>query len=615
LQHRTDIDGLRGLAVLAVFAGHLGLPMAPGGFVGVDVFFVISGFVIAGVVTRRQAAGKFSLIDFWERRTRRLLPAVLAMIAGTTAMACFHMFPDELVGYAGSSLATLGFAANIWFWQTIDYFSAPPDMHPLLHAWSLGVEEQFYIVFPLVMMGMWRWAPRAIKPVLGAIAIASFALGVYWVADHPSVSFYLPVTRAWELLLGVLLAKGAIPTPEDRRIRTVFGVAGLGLVLWSIATYQPYTTMPGIAAVAPCLGTLMLLAAGEDTPTGALLSIPPLRFYGFISYSLYLWHWPLISFQRMLFGEQAGPVAPYAVLAIAVVLATLSWKLIETPVRDRRDGLSTGKFYLVALLATLVVAAPSLVILATKGLPGRFSPEVHAIAESAERTPRRLDACLPMPDGALDDWPVGCIDPVPGKPNYLLMGDSHASHLWYGLQQAHPEAEVLQGTVSSCRMTREPAHDATAQCRRLSKALYERLERQPPDRVYLAGLWFEADAEAVADTLAWFKAHGIPVVLIGPGPQYEQSLPRLLALGEHLGQPDLAARRRKHYRDAVEGIMAAEARKAGVPYLSIWQAICPGDVCETRTPDGKPMQWDTGHLSKPGSVIVGQRLALQEGRR
>lgn len=616
MQHRTDIDGLRGLAVLAVFAGHLGLPMAPGGFVGVDVFFVISGFVIAGVVTRRQAAGKFSLIDFWERRTRRLLPAVLAMIAGTTAMACFHMFPDELVKYAGSSLSTLGFAANIWFWQTIDYFSAPPDMHPLLHAWSLGVEEQFYIVFPLVMMGLWRWAPGAIKPVLGAIALASFGLGVYWMADHPTASFYLPLTRAWELLLGVLLAMGAIPSPTDRRIRAVFGLAGLGLIFWSIAAYQPHTAMPGLAALAPCLGTLMLLAAGEDTPTGALLSIPPMRFYGFISYSLYLWHWPLISFQRMLFGQQAGPVAPYAVLALAVVLATLSWKLIETPIRDRRDGLSTGKFYIVALLATLIVATPSLVILATNGLPGRFSPQVHAIANSAERTPRRLEACLPMPDGELTAWPAGCVERVPGKPNYLLMGDSHANHLWFGLSQAHPEAELLQATVSSCRLTRKPKADATAQCRRLSERLYsDVLPKSRPDRVYLAGLWWTEDEDAVADTLAWFKAQGIEVVLIGPAPHYEQSLPRLLALAEHLNQPDLPARRRRHERDEVDAMMAGVARRAGVPYLSIMQAICPGGVCQTTTPEGKPMQWDQGHLSRSGSQVVGQRLRLQEGPR
>ena len=616
MQHRTDIDGLRGLAVLAVFAGHLGLPLAPGGFVGVDVFFVVSGYVIALVVTRRQAAGKFSLIDFWERRTRRLLPAVLAMIAGTTAMACFHMFPDELVKYAGSSLATLGFAANIWFWQTIDYFAAPPDMHPLLHAWSLGVEEQFYIFFPLVMMGLWRWAPRAVKPVLGAIALASFALGVFWMTNHPSASFYLPVTRAWELLLGVLLAMGAIPTPSDRRIRSAFGLAGLSLILWAIATYQPHTTMPGLAAIAPCLGALLLLSAGEDTPTGALLSIPPLRFYGFISYSLYLWHWPLISFQRMLYGQQAGPAAPYIVLAVAVVLATLSWKLIETPIRDRRDGLSTGRFYLVALLATLLVAAPSLVILATKGLPGRFSPEVHAIANSAERTPRRLDVCLPMPDGELTAWPAGCVEPAPGKPNYLLIGDSHANHLWYGLQEAHPEAELLEATVSSCRMTRQPAHDATAQCRRLARVLYDEvLIKHPPDRVYLAGLWWDDDAAAVADTLAWFKARKIRVVLIGPAPQYEQSLPRLLALAEHLNQPDLPLRRRKHERDTVDATMARVAARAGVPYLSIMQAICPGNVCETITPDGKPMEWDEGHLSKSGSRVVGHRLALQEARR
>jgi peptidoglycan/LPS O-acetylase OafA/YrhL len=615
LKHRTDIDGLRGLAVLAVVAGHLGLPLAPGGFVGVDVFFVISGFVIGGVVTRRQAAGKFSLIDFWERRTRRLLPAVLLMILATTAMACFHMFPKELVRYAGSSLATLGFAANLWFWRTIDYFAAPPDMHPLLHAWSLGVEEQFYIVFPLVMLALWRWFPRAIKPVLGIFALVSFAIGVWWAKDHPSADFYLPVGRAWELLLGVLLAKGAIPVPKDRRLRSVLGLAGLGLVLWSMASFQPWTPMPGVAALAPCLGTLMLLAAGEDTPTGALLSIPPMRFYGFISYSLYLWHWPLISFQRMLYGEQAGPVAPFVVFALAVGLATLSWKLVETPIRDRRDGLSTGRFYLAALAATLVVAAPSLVILATGGLPGRFSAKVHAIAGSAERTARRGEACLPMPDGTLTAWPAGCVDPVAGRPNDLLMGDSHANHLWYGLSEAHPDVALLQATVSNCRMTRQPADGATAQCRRLADALFDDvLTHRPPARVYLAGLWRPGDETAVADTLAWLKARHIDVVLIGPAPMYEQNLPRLLALAEHLGQPDLPARRRLHERDRLEPAMAGVAARAGVPYLSVMQAVCPGDVCLTRTPEGSPMQWDEGHFSKAGSRFVGKALAAQEAR-
>lgn len=616
MHHRTDIDGLRGLAVLAVFAGHLGLSAVPGGFVGVDVFFVISGFVIARVVARRHAEGKFSLIDFWERRTRRLMPAVLLVIAATTAMACLHMFPDELVRYAGSSLATLGFAANLWFWQTIDYFSAPPDMHPLLHAWSLGVEEQFYIVFPLLMLAAWRWLPKLVKPLLGLIALASFILGVWLAKDHVSAGFYLPLGRAWELLLGVLLAMGAIPTPTDRRIRSGMGVVGLALIVWAMATYQPHTPMPGLAAIAPCLGALMLLAAGEDTPTGVLFSTPPLRFYGFISYSLYLWHWPLIAFQRMLFGEQVGMTGQVAVFALAVLLATLSWKFVETPIRDRKDGLSTGRFYLAALVATLLVAAPSVVILTTKGLPARFSPKVHEIAKSAERTTRRNEACLPSPDGPLTAWPAGCLDPVASRPNWLLMGDSHANHLWHGLSQAHPEANLMQATASACRMTRQPAPGATAQCRRLADALFEDvLVQRPPERVYLAGFWRPGDEADVADTLAWFKARGIPVTLIGPAPTYEQSVPRLLALAEHLGQPDLPARRRLRGADAMDPEMARVAREVGVPYLSVMAAVCPGGACRTVTPSGSPMQWDEGHFSRAGSAWVGLRLREQEASR
>jgi peptidoglycan/LPS O-acetylase OafA/YrhL len=615
LKHRTDIEGLRGLAVLAVFAGHLGLTGAPGGFVGVDVFFVVSGFVIAQVVARRQAEGRFSLVDFWERRTRRLMPAALVVIAATTAMACFHMFPDELMTYAGSSLSTLAFAANLWFWQTIDYFAAPPDMHPLLHAWSLGVEEQFYIVFPLLMLAFWRWFPKAVKPVLGLVALVSFGIGVWWARDHVSAAFYLPVGRAWELLLGVLLALGAFPVPSSRLVRSGMGALGLGLILWAMATYQPWTAMPGTAAIAPCLGALLMLAAGEDTPTGALISIPPLRFYGAISYSLYLWHWPLISFQRMMFGEQAGPLAVLAVFALAVLLATLSWRFIETPIRDRRDGLSTGRFYLVAAIATLLVAAPSVVILATGGLPARFSPKVYAIAQSAVRTERRNEACLPNPDGPLTDWPAGCLDPAADRPNWMLIGDSHANHLWFGLSQAHPGINLMQATVSNCRMTIAPADGATAQCRRLADRLFgEILTASPPQRVYLAGLWRPGDEAAVAETLAWLKAHDIEAILIGPAPTYEQSVPRLLALAEHLGQPDLPYHRRLPDAERMEPKMAAVARQSGVGYLSILRAICPRGLCELTTPEGRPMQWDEGHLSRDGSRLVGQRLTAQEPR-
>ena len=617
MTHRTDIDGLRGLAVLAVFAGHLGLSGVPGGFVGVDVFFVVSGFVIARVVSRRQGAGQFSLIDFWERRTRRLLPAVLVVIAAATVMAMIHMFPDELVGFARSGLSTLAFSANLYFWRTIDYFAAPPDMHPLLHAWSLGVEEQFYIVFPLLMVLGWRWFPGRLRTVLACLALISFGAGVWMAKDMMSAGFYLPIGRAWELLLGVLLAQGAIPAPSDRRVRSLMGVVGLGLILGAMALYQPWTAMPGTAALVPCAGAMLLLMAGEDTPTGALLSIPPLRFYGQISYSLYLWHWPLISFQRMLFGEQAGGLlTPFAVFAAAVVLATLSWRFVETPIRDRRDGLSTGRFYMAALAATLVVAAPLVLILATNGLPGRFSPRVYAIAGSAERTVRHTESCLPPPDGPLKSFPAECLQMAEGEPDWLLAGDSHANHLWYGLSEALPGVNLMQATVSNCRMTLTPAPSATDQCRRVIASLYgDILVNRPPERLYLAGLWRPGDETAVAETLAWLKARRIEVVLIGPAPSYEQSLPRLLALAEHLKDPDLPARRRRTDSDRMEPLMAATAGQADVPYLSILALVCPDGVCRTRTPDGRPMQWDAGHLSRSGSLWVGAGLIASEPKK
>jgi cobalt-zinc-cadmium efflux system protein len=233
----------------------------------VDVFFVVSGFVIARVVSRRQGEGQFSLIDFWERRTRRLLPAVLVVIAAATVMAMIHMFPDELVGFARSGLSTLAFSANLYFWQTIDYFAAPPDMHPLLHAWSLGVEEQFYIVFPLLMVLGWRWFPGRLRTVLACLALISFGAGVWMAKDMMSAGFYLPIGRAWELLLGVLLAQGAIPAPSDRRVRSLMGVVGLAVnvvSMWLLrADAADNMNMRGayLEVVADAIGSVGVLVA------------------------------------------------------------------------------------------------------------------------------------------------------------------------------------------------------------------------------------------------------------------------------------------------------------------------------------------------------------------
>jgi peptidoglycan/LPS O-acetylase OafA/YrhL len=611
LKHRTDIDGLRGLAVLVVFAHHLRLAGFSGGFVGVDVFFVVSGFVIARVVAERQRAGTFSLIDFWERRTRRLTPALLTVLAATTVMALIHMFPAALKTFAGSVLATLGFASNIYFWRTTDYFAAPPDDHPLLHTWSLGVEEQFYIAFPLVMLAAWRWFPGRQRLVLAGLAALSFAVGVWLAARSPVFSFYLPFGRAWELLVGVLLATGGIPVPSDRRIRAGLGIAGLGLIVGAVVLLQPWTPMPGWAALAPCLGALMLLAAGEDTPTGRLLGLAPLRFFGAISYSLYLWHWPLISYQRMLLGPDAGGwLGPVAVFAVATLLAWLSLRFIETPIRTRRDGLSTPKFYLAALAAALLVGAPAVVILATNGLPGRFGPEVWKIAESGQRAPRRDEACLPPPDGPLKTWTAACLTPDPARPNWLLVGDSHANHLWYGLSQARPGVNLMQATASNCRMTPTPHPSASVQCRRLILNLYgDLLINRPPRRVVLAGLWRTEDEAAVAEALDWYRAHRIPVVMIGPAPVYEQPVPELLALARHLSDPALPGRRRGHEADAADQAMARIARERGAPYVSIMTRLCPAGACRTTAPDGRPMEFDRGHFSRSGSLWIGAQLA------
>lgn len=611
MKHRTDIDGLRGLAVLTVFANHLGVAGFSGGFVGVDVFFVVSGYVIARVVADREAQGRFSLIDFWERRTRRLTPALLVVLLATTAMAMVYMFPAGIQTFAGSVLATLGFVSNIFFWHTTDYFAAPPDAHPLLHTWSLGVEEQFYIVFPLVMLACWRWAAGRVRLVLATLAALSFAIGVWSAEVRPVEAFYLPFGRAWELLIGVLLAMSPVQAPKDPRWRTAMGAVGLLLILGSVVLYEPWTAMPGLAALPPCLGALLLLSAGEETPTGRLLSNPLLRFFGLISYSLYLWHWPLISLKRGIWGAEAGGwPALVLIFAAATALAWLSWRFIETPIRLRKDGLSTPRFYLAALVAVLLTAAPAVIILATSGLPGRFSPEVRAMAASGERTERRDESCMTLPDGDLRAWPTPCLSLDPGRPDWLLMGDSHANHLWLGLSRARSDVNLMQAASAGCRLTVTPHPGATAQCRRLGAQLYrDILVNRPPERVILSGLWRAEDEAAIAETLGWFKARGIPIVLVGPSPEYERALPELLALSMRLGDPQLPHRRMSRRAMTVDPMLARVAREEGVPYVSVVGLLCPDGLCRLTAPNGRPMQFDQGHYSRSGSLWIGARIA------
>lgn len=340
--YRADVDGLRAVAVVAVLLFHAGWTRFSGGFVGVDVFFVISGFVIALSLFRDLDAGRFSLSGFFARRARRILPALTAVLLGTLLVSLLIVPPIYFGSFADSLMAASLFFSNVHFWHTSSYFNSDSAFRPLLHTWSLGVEEQFYLAAPILLLAIQRFLGRRWRLVVTLCFLVSFGLNLFGsYHGHLDAAFYLPFTRAWEFLLGVLIA--LIPRPSlVRGLREAGTIAGLALILGPVMIYGPATLFPGMAALWPCLGAAIVIWFGAPAgEAGAalvsrMLALPPIVWTGRLSYSLYLVHWPVlvlapfILMRRLSFGETL------AALALCFLLAWVLYRFVETPMRRIR---------------------------------------------------------------------------------------------------------------------------------------------------------------------------------------------------------------------------------------------------------------------------------------
>src|ERR1700690_2687799 len=388
-KYRPDIDGLRAIAVLSVVFFHLGVPLH-GGFVGVDIFFTISGFLIGSIILRQTSDRIFTFAGFYERRIRRIFPALIVMLAVSCILAYEFLLPAELISFSKSLAAASFSLSNIFFWLQSGYFDAPASNTPLLHTWSLAIEEQFYVFLPVLLVILHRFSPRRINLVIYSFAAVSLLISVYGAYQFPSAAFYLLHTRAWELLIGTALALEGFPKLRGPFVREAAGIAGLLLIAFALLFYHSWTPFPGLAALPPCLGTALIIAAGESgkNTVGRLLSLRPIVFVGLISYSLYLWHWPLIVFYKFGFTVIDGlsHIQSQAFLfALSLVLATLSWRFVEMPVRSGTWGNNRTWLFGGAAVATIVVAAPSAGVLALQGVPSRFTQAAQQVAVYLDR--------------------------------------------------------------------------------------------------------------------------------------------------------------------------------------------------------------------------------------
>jgi len=633
LSYRPDIDGLRAVAVLSVLAFHVELTRFAGGFVGVDVFFVISGYLISSIVFSEIATSRFSLRNFYERRVRRIVPALFAMLAVFIVFAYVCLLPSELVDFAKSLLAATASASNFYFWRHSGYFDVPMS-HPLLHTWSLAVEEQFYITFPLFLVLVRRFFPKRLPLSVVILFFASLLASAIVVSRDPSTAFYMPYTRAWELLLGTILSLGIFPRLQSPWLRNLATFAGLAMIAFSVLFFSSSTPFPGLSALLPCVGSSLIIGAGEEGSSlvGAFLSWRPLVFIGLISYSLYLWHWPVIVLQHLgvLIGVSALTSHHHWLwltarrfdiafeLVLSFFLAILSWKFVELPFRSGRLRLSGSPlFALTGAVILLVVAVSGWTVLAG-GFTGRFPVDaVHVasrLSEGEEYQARRTGTCFiepDLPDLHFENYNYStCLSQDVDKKNYLVLGDSHSAMLWSALSSLLPNAHVMQASSSACAPVLQPS--GSPDCRKMMTYIFQTyLPAHPVQGLLLIARWLPKDLDQLNATIAWAMQHQVPVTVFGPVPEYDGPLPRLLAYSIAWNKPGLPGQHRVPNSQIMDAqLQRLAANSWHVPYISLYQAICSDEGCVEYADAARsiPLMIDKDHLSKFGAAFVVRRL-------
>jgi len=662
--YRPDIDGLRALAVLAVVAFHAFPGRVPGGFVGVDVFFVISGYLITGIIAGEASRGTFSYLRFYARRARRIFPALIVVVIATLLLGWLMLLPDEFERLGVDAIGGTLFSANFVFWHEAGYFDVASVTKPLLHLWSLGVEEQFYLVWPVTLVAIWRWRRHRLA-IIGAIAIVSFVLNVAIVRTNPTAAFNAPWTRMWELMIGALLAVMSSRAIYENRetmssraggeereemssraegegpaflhspgTRDLASLAGLVLIVTATMRFSSELPYPGWFALAPTLGTALIIAAGPQALVNrALLARPAAVFVGLISYPLYLWHWPLLVFLRIVLSESLAPLSPgvsrvvtLAVVGLSFIAAYLTYRHIEMPLRRRIDltmvaGRLAFALGITACLALGITLNPT---------PLRSGDQGTAVAMAA-----RKDWTTPIsPDAVF--YASGS-----GAPEILFVGDSHTEQYYPAAKHAAeamaPVPTVAFSTKGGCPFLPLVNERSCGSVYRRSLAL---ASEPSVKRVVIAGAWpLYVDEEfgrgnggatllrvngrtatlpdvqrafrALASDVAGLRAMGKDVVILTSHPNLPSADPLMLAAplrvpfvtshnASRFGPFSLAEF--KQTAAWIDEQLASVARESGARLIAPGDYVCASDVCPAADESGRPLRMDSGHF-RPFAAI------------
>jgi peptidoglycan/LPS O-acetylase OafA/YrhL len=637
ISYRRELDGLRALAVLPVILFHAGIDTFSGGFVGVDVFFVISGYLITSIILIEKEAGTFSIINFYERRVRRILPALFLVIIICIPFAWLWLLPSDMKDFSQSLIAVSIFGSNILFWRESGYFETAAELKPLLHTWSLALEEQYYMLFPLFILITWRLGKRWVVGILAVLAIVSLAVAHWGAYNIPAPTFFLLPTRGWELAIGAfiafyLLSKKVVSVSETTK--QIASTLGLALILYAVFTFSEKTPFPSLYALVPTIGTaLIILFTAPNTFVGRVLGTKAFVGIGLISYSAYLWHQPLFAFAR---HRSLGEVSEvyFLLLAIAaLMLAYVSWRFVEVPFRDKHI-FTRNQIATMAISFSTIFVVIGLVGHLTNGEFGR-SDETIRLSAIEDRL--RLNHGLNEDCEGAFTLSENCR--MSDEQTVLVWGDSYAMHLVQGLIASNPDLNIIQTTISVCGpffdiapLTGKYGKAWGRKCIESNDHVYKLLQNSPNIRYVVMSSSFiqyvgdeanvltrdgdvlngtDVSYDYMNKTLSRIKALGKIPVIFSPTPKNGHNIGRCLIKAEQFGKDssvcDFELEEAKIKQNPVYNFLEKISNISSVVMLH--EGICIEGKCKSSI-NNIIIYRDSGHLSHEGSALIGKRMSF-----
>jgi peptidoglycan/LPS O-acetylase OafA/YrhL len=606
-RYRPDIDGLRAIAVVLVVYFHAFPDAMPGGFVGVDIFFVISGFLITGIIVRELDQQRFGLLAFYARRIRRIFPALIVVLGATLVLGWLWMLPAAYAQLSADVFASAAFVSNIALWLQSGYFDIASGKKPLLHLWSLGIEEQFYLFWPLILMLAARWRLN-ILAVAAVIGIASFILNVALIGPDPVATFYLPFTRAWELLAGAALACGWHQLRQTSTASNLRAATGLLLIAIAAGVLDSKSAFPGWWAVLPVAGAALLLSAPAAWGCRHLLASTAMVRIGLISYPLYLWHWPLLVFFGIIKFAPLTLLERALVVGLSFALATMTYRFIEIPFRFGRPN----RFRIAGLCSGMaLVALAGGVIVEGRGFDFRMPPEIREMTDvRTDSSKWRVHECL-LDLSHETSFAESCVDRN-RRPLVFVWGDSTAGALLPGLRKAQETNDfgIAQFTSSSCVPALNIDVAGVPNCRAINDKVLALAREIKPDIVLLHSTW-DGDLDGVARTVTALKQQtNARIIVLGSVPWWKRGLPNEVLRYFMLHHRPIPERSDRAEADSSGARLREKLVPLGAEFISVWDTMCNADGCLTRIGDtAKDISAsDQVHLTEKASIFLIQSI-------